>query len=112
MDLCSESYIQPASWPSWVAKFWNITRKLPGTIDFYHFIPLSLALTLPGGHKVSAKQNVLASFFLHTFHLIRMEFDAVMKHFKMNILRLLLIRIFLNRGKNCCFTGHIKKQTF
>ena len=26
-----------------------------GTIDFYHFIPLSLTLTLAGGHKVSAK---------------------------------------------------------
>ena len=33
-----------------------------GTIDFNHFIPLSLTLTLPGGHKVSAKQNLLASF--------------------------------------------------
>ena len=35
--------------------------RLIGTIDFYHFIPLSLTLTLPGGHKVSAKQNLLAS---------------------------------------------------
>ena len=26
---------------------------LIGTIDFYHFIPFSLTLTLPGGHKVS-----------------------------------------------------------
>ena len=32
------------------------------TINFYHFIPLSLTLTLPGGHKVSTKQNLLASF--------------------------------------------------
>ena len=35
---------------------------LIGTIDFYHFVPLSLTLTLPGGDKVSAKQNLLASF--------------------------------------------------
>ena len=35
---------------------------LIGNIDFYHFIPLSLTLTLLGGHKVSAKQNLLAAF--------------------------------------------------
>ena len=35
---------------------------LIGTMDFCHFIPLSLTLTLPGGHKVSTKQNLLASF--------------------------------------------------
>ena len=35
---------------------------LIGTTDFYHCIPLSLTLILPGGHKVSAKQNLLASF--------------------------------------------------
>ena len=33
-----------------------------GTIDFYHFIPLSVTLTLLGGHKVSAKENLLALF--------------------------------------------------
>ena len=44
----------------------NITRKLfnqiffirailLGTTDFCHFVLLSLTLTLPGGHKVSAK---------------------------------------------------------
>ena len=50
----------------------DITRKLfnhflmlpmsVGTIDFYHFIPLSLTLTSTGGRKVSAKQNLLALF--------------------------------------------------
>ena len=49
-----------------------------GIIDFYHSILLSL--TLPGGNKVSAKQNVLASFS-HSFHLIRIKFDVVMKQF-------------------------------
>ena len=32
---------------------------LTGTIDFYHFISLSLTLTLPGGYTVSVKQNLL-----------------------------------------------------
>ena len=35
---------------------------LIGTVDFYHFIPLSVNLTVAGSHKVSAKQNLLASF--------------------------------------------------
>ena len=42
--------------------FLKISVMLIGTIDFYHLIPLSLTLTLPGGHKVSAKQNLLASY--------------------------------------------------
>ena len=33
-----------------------------GTIDFYHFILLSLNLTLPVGHLVKAKQNLLLHF--------------------------------------------------
>ena len=33
-----------------------------GTIDFYHFIPLSMTLILTGGRKVGSKQNLLASF--------------------------------------------------
>ena len=43
-----------------------IPAMLIGTTDFYHFIPLSLTLTLPGDYKISAKQSLLASFF-HTF---------------------------------------------
>ena len=35
---------------------------LIGTVDFFYFIPLSLTLILPGGHEVSPKQNLLASF--------------------------------------------------
>ena len=38
-----------------------IPAQLIGTIDFYHFMPLSLTLS-QGGHKVSAKQNLFASF--------------------------------------------------
>ena len=38
-----------------------------GTINVYHFVLLSL--TLPGGHKVSTEQNLLASFFFFLFFL-------------------------------------------
>ena len=37
---------------------------LIGTMNFYNYIPLSLTLTLAGGHKVSAKQILLATFSL------------------------------------------------
>ena len=40
---------------------------LIGTIDFYHFIPLLLTLTLPGGNKVSTKQNLFWLQFLALF---------------------------------------------
>ena len=36
-----------------------VGAMLVGTIDFYHFLLLSLSLTLPGGLKVNAKQNLL-----------------------------------------------------
>ena len=38
---------------------------LKGTIDFYNFTPLLQTLTLAGGHKVSTKQNLLATVFAH-----------------------------------------------
>ena len=43
-------------------QFFLISAMPLGTIDFFHFIPLSLTLTLPGGHKVSTKQNLLLRF--------------------------------------------------
>ena len=42
-----------------------IHAMLIGTFDFYHFVLLSLALTLPGGHKVSAKQICWLHFLTH-----------------------------------------------
>ena len=104
MDLCSESCLfgGPAGGLSCMAKTFNIGHYrqtvqpnfvipaiLVGTIDFYHGIPLLLTLTLPGGHKDSAKQDILASFS-RTLLLIRMKFDVVMKQFKLNTLRLFL----------------------
>ena len=41
----------------------SIPAILVGTVDFYQFIQLSL--TLPGDHKISAKQNLLVSFCGH-----------------------------------------------
>ena len=43
-------------------QFLCIPVMLTDTIDFDHLILLSLTLTLAGGHKVSAKQNLLDSF--------------------------------------------------
>ena len=73
---------------------------LVGTIDFYHFIPLSLTLTLAGVDKVSVKQNLTTS----SFYLVRIKFDVVMPKFKLNILRLPLSKINRNKGNNCIFT--------
>ena len=43
-------------------QFFFIPAMLIGTIDFYHFMLLSLTLTLPGGHMICAQQDLLASF--------------------------------------------------
>ena len=49
-----------------------------GTIDFYHFKPVQVFFTLAGGHKVSAKQNLLA-LFSHTLFKMRMECGMVVQ---------------------------------
>ena len=104
MNLCHESCSSglPAEQPAvclGVAETLalDITGKLFNqivipTIDFYHLMPLSMTLTVPGSHKVSAEQNLLASF-CHTFQLIRIEFDMVMKQFKLKIVILVLSEI-------------------
>ena len=74
MDLCYESGL-PGRSVAFHGKNSNIEHytqtvkpnvfvptMLLGTVDFYHFILFSLTLTLPGGHKVSAKRNLLALF--------------------------------------------------
>ena len=78
MDLCSGSClsVQPTVCPvimcgkncnfGYYMQTFQPTFFVPamliGTIYFYHVRLLSLTLTLPGGHNVSAKQNLLASF--------------------------------------------------
>ena len=63
---------------------------------YYRLLPLYTTFTdldLDRGHKVSTKQNLLASIFLHTLQLIRMKFKMVLKQFKLNILILFLSEI-------------------
>ena len=62
-------------------------------INFQHFIPLSLTLTLPGGHKVSSAKQNIGLIFSHTFHMVGMKSNVVRKQFKLNSQRLLLSKI-------------------
>ena len=73
---------RPAYRPSVLrGKHWTLRVNLLiptmviGTIDVFDSIALSVILTLFGSHKVSAKQNLLASFFSKTLQAIRMKFD-------------------------------------
>ena len=69
-----------------------------GNFDLYHFILLSLTLTLHGGHK--GRSNVYSLTFLVHFHLMRMKFEVVRKQFKLNILRLFSLRFSQTREMN------------
>ena len=63
--LDSEHYVQTFNighYMQTVQPIFFIPAMLIGTFDHYKFILLSLTLTLPRGHKVSTKQNLLASF--------------------------------------------------
>ena len=42
-----------------------ISDMLAGTVDSYHVVPLSVALTLAKGHKTSRKLNFLLHFLTH-----------------------------------------------
>ena len=64
---------------------------LIGTIDFYHFMLFSLILILPGDHKVKSKP--LHFIISHTFQLIGVEFDLILRQFKLNILIPLLSEV-------------------
>ena len=125
MCLCNKSCMSvwPAgqssvrlAWPKRL-KRWTVLLFQPndfqpamiiGTIDLYYFIPLSLTLTLARGHKISAKHKPHGFIFSHTFQLIRMKSDMVLKQFKLNSLTLLLNEIERNKGNNCCFTDLTK----
>ena len=79
------SHVRLAGQPSCVAKTLildNTCRLLPnsfvpamliGTIDFCHFIPLSVTVTLAGGHMVSTELNLLTSFSHAFFHFIKIN---------------------------------------
>ena len=109
------SRVRTAGPPSLMAKNFNVRRYMhsfrpncfipamrAGTIDFRHFMRLSLILTLTGSHKVSAKQNLSCAF-----QLIRMKIDMASKYFKSNILIILLSEI----NETDCFTDCIETST-
>ena len=118
MQTCVMSCACPYGWPAILhGKIFNIGHytnystnflipaMLIGTIDFYdfyHFITLT-DLDLVWGSQVWHEVKPTGFIFSHTFHLSRMKFDVVMKQFKLNIVRLLLSRIYGNEGSNCCF---------
>ena len=82
MDLCLICHVWPASCLVDITWTLFLLVMLIGTIEFYYFIPLL--------HK--AKPVVF--IFSHTFQLISMKFDWLLKQFKMNIL-ILLSEIYL-----------------
>ena len=61
----------------------------------YHFIDLDLVW----GSQGLCKAKPIGFIFSHTFDLIRMKSDVLMKQFKLNIMRLVLIKIYLHKGK-------------
>ena len=123
-SFCSSIWVM--SWPSCVAKaltldityklfnqFLFIPAMLIDTIDFYHFILLPLTLTLAGGHKISAKQNLWA-WFSCTFKLIRMKFNMVLKQLKLNTLMFFFLAR-VNEAReitSVLLTVYKKPQTF
>ena len=70
LDLCDGTYPAVLCDKNFNAGHYSKTFKpnffvpamLIGTIDFCHFMPLSLTLNLLESHKDSTKQNFLASF--------------------------------------------------
>ena len=82
-----------------------IPSMLIGTIDFYHFIPLLLTLTMPGGYMLIANQKLLACIFAHTFHLIWCDDEAI----EAEDLRWRPSKIYWNKGNNLCCTDCVKK---
>ena len=60
-----------------------------GTIDFYHFYTTLTDFDLAWGSQGRRKAKYFGLIFSHTFQLIRMKFDIVLKQFKLNMLVLL-----------------------
>ena len=68
---------------------------LISTVDFYHFIPLSVTLTLADGSQAQHKPELVGFIFLHIFQLIRMQLDVMLKQFMLKILIMLLDEIYM-----------------
>ena len=57
-----------------------------GTSDFYHYYTTFTDLDITLGSQGLCKAKPVGFFFLHTFKLIEMKFDIVLKQFKLNIM--------------------------
>ena len=87
MQTCQSNSLMPA--------------MLIGTIDLYHFMPLSVTFALAEGHRKAKnrKQNLL-NLFCHT--LVKwsgLNLNMVLKHFMLNILKLRSGEINCHRKK-------------
>ena len=85
-----------------------IPAILIGTIDFYHFILLSMTLTEVRRLVAQSKTYWLLAHFSSD----QDEIWCVDKQFKLNIPRLLLSKIYWNKGDNCCATDCVKNLKF
>ena len=116
MDLCNELCLAGwlAGWLSRVPKTLSldITRNLfnqffsyvPSLYYKHQFIPLSLDLAWESQGQCKSKSLI----FSHTFPLIRIKFDLVLKQFKLNIVILFLSEMYWiwNKKKSAVlFTG-------
>ena len=73
----------------------------------FHFMFTDLDLTFGSQGQHEAKP--VSFIFSHTFHLIKLKFDVVIKQFMLNIVKVLLSKICRNKGNNCCCTGYVKR---
>ena len=84
---------------------------LIGTIDFYHFVPLLVALNLAWGHKVSRKQNLLVTFSDTPFNWRGWNLVGCWHDFSWKSCCHFLERDFRSEGRTCCFADCIKKKS-
>ena len=75
------------------------------------FYPTYTDLDLAWGSQGHRKSKTYWFHFSHTFPLIRMKFYVVMKQFMLNYVRLLLSKVYWDKGSNCCFTDCVKNVT-
>ena len=69
--------------------FFFLPAMLIDTINSYQFFSTFTDLDLAWGSQAQRKAKPISFILSHTFHLIRMKFDVMMKQFKLNVLRLL-----------------------
>ena len=112
-----------AGWLSWLGKNFNIgcymqtfrpiffiPAMLIGTIDFYHFIPLPLTLTLPGFTRSAQSKTSWLHFLTHIFLTDQDEISYGVEAIDVEHSVLVFIEIFRNKGIKCCFTDFVKKN--